>query len=452
MAQRKRGFDRGDFPNDMKDDLLRLAGIEDVAAFYRDRFYTGGVLEASYFDAIYRFDINFARTMWIYDNVRRGASLLDLGCGEGVLALLKRKDVYLAGVDLSPELLVMARRNGYDAACHGQLTELPFDDASFDYVVSLDVFGHVDFADKDAVLAEIKRVLRPGGVTMHGVESLDRNLHPDYQTASRETLAEFIAVDGHIGLEADEAIARRFGKFFSSVQTEPRYTLCLSSAEFIKQYDQYGAPFDRDFVDYLRGLSFDERRAFDMAMGYVFGKISDLHVQLPSSGLYLLVKASNTAPEPFYNAHRDRRDLFSHEKYIPADLDRRSRAVFGNGWYPANHLPPVARWMTGRSWLRFTAAEPFTRLTLQLTTHIPELRTSPMELEFKLNGERICGLCLFDYGWLELEIDVPETISRGADEFRLEISASRTWQPSIANPNSNDDRHLSIAVGELKLL
>ena len=93
MAQRKRGFDRGDFPNDMKDDLLRLAGIEDVAAFYRDRFYTGGVLEASYFDAIYRFDINFARTMWIYDNVRRGASLLDLGCGEGVLALLKRKDV-----------------------------------------------------------------------------------------------------------------------------------------------------------------------------------------------------------------------------------------------------------------------------------------------------------------------------------------------------------------------
>ena len=274
----------------MKDDLLRLAGIEDVAGFYRDRFYTGGVLEASYFDAIYRFDINFARTMWVYDNVRRGASVLDLGCGEGLLALLKRKDVYLAGVDLSPELLGMARRNGYDVASLGQLTELPFADASFDYVVSLDVFGHVDFADKDAVLAEIKRVLRPDGVTMHGIESLNRDLHPDYQTASAEKLAEFIAVDGHIGLEADEDIARRFGKFFSSVQTEPRYTLCLSSAEFIKQYDQYGAPFERDFIDYLRGLSFDERHAFDMAMGYVFGKISDLHLQLPSSGLYLLVK------------------------------------------------------------------------------------------------------------------------------------------------------------------
>lgn len=431
----------------MNDDLLRLAGIEDSAAFYRDRFYTGGVLEASYFDAIDRFDMKFARTMWIYDNVRRGSSLLDLGCGEGLLALLKRKDVYLAGIDLSPELVDMARRNGYDRACVGQLTELPFEDASFDYVVSLDVFGHVDVADKDALLAEIKRVLRPDGVTMHGIESLDPKLHPDYATASSEKLADFIAVDGHIGLESDEDIARRFGKFFSSVQSEPRYTLCLTAGEFIKQYDSYGAPFDRDFIDYLRGLSFDQQHAFDMAMGYVFQKISDLHVKLPSSGLYVLVKASNAAPEPFYNAHRDRRDLFSTTTAIPAELDKNSRAVFGNGWYGANHLPPVARWMTNRSWLRFNA-DRFSKLRLQLTTHIPDLRKSPMELEFKLNGAPICGLCLFDYGWLELEIDVPET---NATEFKLEISASRTWQPSVANPNSGDDRHLSIAVCKLEI-
>jgi ubiquinone/menaquinone biosynthesis C-methylase UbiE len=434
----------------MKDDLLRLAGIEDVAGFYRDRFYTGGVLEASYFDAIYRFDINFARTMWVYDNVRRGASVLDLGCGEGLLALLKRKDVYLAGVDLSPDLLGMARRNGYDVASLGELTELPFEDASFDYVVSLDVLGHVDFADKDAVLAEIKRVLRPDGVTLHGIESLDPKLHPDYQTASAEKLAEFIAVDGHIGLEADEDIARRFGKFFSSVQTEPRYTLCLSAAEFIKQYDQYGAPFERDFIEYLRGLSFDERHAFDMAMGYVFGKISDLHVKLPSSGLYLLVKASNVAAEPFYNAHRDRSALFASASAGLGELDRNSRAVFGNGWYTANHLPPVARWMTGRSWLRFKA-ESFSKIRLQLTTHIPDLRASPTELQFHLNGHSICALCLFEYGWLELEIDVPETLTRDASEYRLEITASRTWQPSVANPASNDDRHLSIAVCNLEI-
>src|SRR6185369_5604777 len=129
-------------------DLFKWAGIDNVPAFYCERFYTGGILHAGFFDALSRFDINLARTMWIYDNVRRGSSVLDLGCGEGVLALLKRKDVTLFGVDISPELLTLARRNGYDEVYASELTALPFSDRSFDYVVSLDVLGHISFSDK----------------------------------------------------------------------------------------------------------------------------------------------------------------------------------------------------------------------------------------------------------------------------------------------------------------
>ena len=416
-------------------DLLKAANTADLAKFYRDRFYTGGVLDARYFDAVNRFNIGFARTMWVYDNVRRGASVLDLGCGEGVLALLKRKDVYLAGVDFSPELVELAQRNGYDTACVAQLTDLPFADGSFDYVVSLDVFGHIAFDEKDAVLAEIKRVLRPDGVTMHGIETLNRELHGDYASMSEEKLAHFIGIDGHIGLEVDDEIAARFGRFFTSVQCEPRYTLCLSVAEFIKQYDEYGVPFDADFIDYLRGLSFTERNAFDMAMGYVFGKISDLGLKLPSSGLYLLVKASNAAPEPIYNAHRDRSDLFSI-------------ASFGTGWYPANHTPRIARWMNDHSRLRFSAKNA-SKIRLELMTHIPDLKSEPVELHFTLNGVEICGLSLIEYDWLLVEIDVPEQLRA---PFEFEIHASRTWQPALHDPNSNDDRHLSIAVCNLEII
>ncbi len=424
--------------NIRNDDLLKAAGTDDIAKFYRDRFFTGGVFDARYFDAINRFDIGFARTMWVYDNVRRGSSVLDLGCGEGMLALLKRKDVYLAGVDFSPELVELARRNGYDAACTGQVTDLPFATASFDYVVSLDVLGHISFDQKDALLAEIKRVLKPGGVTMHGIETLNRQLHGDYESMSDEKLAHFIGIDGHIGLEVDEDIAARFRRFFANVQAEPRYTLCLSVAELIKQHDEYGVPFEDDFIDYLRGLSFSERRAFDMAMGYVFGKISDLGIKLPSSGLYLLVKASDAALGPFYNEHRDRSDL------------RESRVTFGDGWHRANHTPRIARWMEKDSRLRFETAH-LKSIKLEMMTHIPELRSQPIELNFKLNGEALSALSLIDYDWLEVVLYVPDKL-RTVSHFELEIHASRTWQPALHDANSNDDRHLSIAVASVEII
>lgn len=429
-------------------DLFKRAGIEDVARFYRDRFFTGGVFDARYFDPLCRFDIKYARTMWVYDNVRHGSSLLDLGCGEGMLALLKRKGVILTGVDLSAEFLQLARHNGYDTTCVAQLTSLPFADASFDYVASLDLFGHIGFEEKDAVIAEIKRVLRPDGVTMHGIEVLARTLRQDYQSMSEEELHEFISVDGHIGLEDEDENAARFRSFFAHVETEPRYVLNLSCDEFIKQNDRYGVPFDADFIDYLRNLSFNERRAFDMAMGYVFGKISDLHVKLPKNGLYLLLKASHNQPEAFYNAHRNRRDLFVSNidnEPGPICVDRFSRATFDNGWYPANDLPPIARWMGRRATLQLDTGA-VSKIRLDLTTHMPELAANPLGLEFLVNGISLCSLSLFRYGWLELEIDVPQNVTEQNQTLNFEIRADRVWQPVHSDSSSSDDRELSISV------
>src|SRR5438270_11691348 len=141
-------------------DLYARAGITDLAEFYRTKFVSDEVLDTRYFKPLDRLDMRFARTMWVYDNVRAGSAVLDLGCGAGVLALLKRKGVTLVGCDLSEECALAARRNGYDAGVASRLARLPFADASFDYVVSLDVLGHVGFEEKDAVLAEVRRVLK----------------------------------------------------------------------------------------------------------------------------------------------------------------------------------------------------------------------------------------------------------------------------------------------------
>ena len=52
---------------------------------------------------------------------------------------------WLTGVDLSSESSLAARRNGYDFTATTELSKLPFPNDSFDYVVSLDVLGHIGF-------------------------------------------------------------------------------------------------------------------------------------------------------------------------------------------------------------------------------------------------------------------------------------------------------------------
>ncbi len=436
----------------MSDDLYRRAGVEDLSEFYRTKFVSDEVLDARYFRALDRFDMRFARTMWVYDNVRAGSRLLDLGCGAGMLALHKRKGVTLTGVDLSEECALASRRNGYDATCAAELTRLPFADDSFDYVVSLDVLGHVEFGDKDAVLAEIARVLRPGGVTLHGIECTDRRAQKSYGEMSEEELRRFVAVDGHVGLEEEQEHAARFRRFFAHVAWEPRYALCLSAEEFVKQREEYGLPFEPDFVEYLRGLSHSERRAFDMAMGYVFNKISDLHVRLPKSGLYVLVKASGAPLGPFYNEHRDRSGLFADAP--PAEparavcLDR--AAEFDEGWYEPNMLPPVARWMKRRGRVRFRAPA-LKALRLDLTSHMPDLRTRPLGLELSLNGRTLLALSLLRQGWLELTLELPDELSTSGS-YELELRASHTWRPRPDDPHNRDDRELSVAVCNLEAL
>ena len=428
--------------------LYARAGIEDVAEFYREKFVSHAVLDHRYFKPLDRFDLRFARTMWVYDNVRANSEVLDLGCGAGMLALLKRKKVRLTGVDLSDECVAAARRNGYDETVRATLAALPFADASFDYVVSLDVLGHIAAEQKDAVLAEIRRVLRPDGVTMHGIECTDHAARRRYEEMSAEQLGHFIAVDGHVGLEEEREHAARFRRFFNHVAWEPRYALCLSSDEFLKQADRYGLPFEADFLEYLRGLSFGERRSFDMAMGYVFGKISDLEVRLPSSGLYLLLKASNAPLGPLHNEHRDRRSLLQLDRIDENDfcLDRSPLAVFDDGWYEPDDLPPIARWMKKRGRIRFRAPR-VSAIRLDLTTHLPDLALRKMEITFSLNGETFSRLTLFRYGCVELEFRLPEAVTpKDGDTFELEITANQTWQPRPGNSSSRDDRNISIAV------
>ena len=95
--------------------------------------------------------------------VRKCEKLLDIGCGEGLLAILaKGKYREFFGIDISQTALEMAKSRGIQTFCANIDAEpLPFPDDSFDCVVSLDVIEHV-FAPLH-LLSESKRVLVTGG-------------------------------------------------------------------------------------------------------------------------------------------------------------------------------------------------------------------------------------------------------------------------------------------------
>jgi SAM-dependent methyltransferase len=90
-------------------------------------------------------------------------TLLDVGCGSGLaLARAAALGARVAGIDLSPELLQIARERAPDGDVReGGMDTLPFDDEAFDAVIAINA---LQFAfDPTAALGEVARVLRGGG-------------------------------------------------------------------------------------------------------------------------------------------------------------------------------------------------------------------------------------------------------------------------------------------------
>jgi len=112
------------------------------------------------------------REMITLAGLRDGQRVLDVGCCTGNLLRTTGKlypEVELVGLDPDHKALARAgrkaRRAGVDMRLdRGFAQELPYPDGSFDRVFSSLMLHHLDGTSKDALFAEVTRVLRPGGV------------------------------------------------------------------------------------------------------------------------------------------------------------------------------------------------------------------------------------------------------------------------------------------------
>lgn len=114
-----------------------------------------------------------------------GRRVLDLGCAGGFMAeALAARGAHVTGIDPAADAIAGARAHArgqgleiaYDV---GAGESLPYADGAFDAVVCVDVLEHV--ADLERVLAEVARVLRPGGSFL-------------FDTINRNLFARFVAI------------------------------------------------------------------------------------------------------------------------------------------------------------------------------------------------------------------------------------------------------------------
>ncbi len=108
---------------------------------------------------------------WAMGRLLAGERVLDLGCGAGTDSLIAAQMVgdqgHVVGIDMTREMLAKARSAAAAMGAtnvefvEGEAERLPFPDASFDVVISNGVIDLIP--DKDAVFAELSRVLVPAG-------------------------------------------------------------------------------------------------------------------------------------------------------------------------------------------------------------------------------------------------------------------------------------------------
>ncbi|HMN69450.1 MAG TPA: class I SAM-dependent methyltransferase [Bdellovibrionales bacterium] len=149
-------------------------------------------------------------------------TILNLGAGGGESLLNRFGDV--TSLDLSLDSLMNARQVS-DLCVQADATKLPFKDGQFDVVFSAHCLGHIPLDQKQAVIKEMFRVTKPGGYSLHSIETdADNFIFKKAKRFPELYQRNFVDMYGHFGLELPSRNFERFRQAgFSPVFERPDY-------------------------------------------------------------------------------------------------------------------------------------------------------------------------------------------------------------------------------------
>jgi ubiquinone/menaquinone biosynthesis C-methylase UbiE len=225
---------------------------------------------AAQLDVFYRSRDVMRRRALVADalGARPGDDVLDVGCGPGyyVLDALDRvgEAGTVTGVEPSPAMFAVATRRieGRPNArvVEGHAAELPAEDGSFDRALSTQVFEYLDASTVDQALAELTRVLRPGGrLVLWDIDWSTVSWHSSDDARMARALKGW---DRHLAQptlpRTLQATLRRAG--FTDVSREPHVFACTAMDP-----ETYGGTLPiliRQFLEALHDVDQDEVTAW----------------------------------------------------------------------------------------------------------------------------------------------------------------------------------------------
>ncbi len=128
---------------------------------------------------------------------------LDLGCGLGAaLEHAAATGAKTAGVDPSPSMVDRAAERVPQADVRlGSAESIPFEDDVFTAAISVSTYHH--WADAEAGLQEVRRVLAPGGRLLIVERKLKRSAGHGLDTVGGESLARLLEANGYVSVEVE---------------------------------------------------------------------------------------------------------------------------------------------------------------------------------------------------------------------------------------------------------
>ena len=212
-----------------------------------------------------------------------GKTVLDIACGTGYgIGLMQTKAAFVAGVDVDAEAAADAVNECAEnaAVLLGNGLGLPFVDESFDIVTSFETLEHLH--ERTAFLAELNRVLRPGGLLLlstpnavytrpiDGKPTNPFHIHEYAPDELRGELESFFSIDQFLGQDLDPSI--RISPFYVEQQRLPKDVKTQTQLFAWKVFNKiplaareslshaiWGKPFYPTEMDY----NFDEHTAGD---------------------------------------------------------------------------------------------------------------------------------------------------------------------------------------------